>query len=435
MTPEMSLSLSQTSLVGNYLSFRTFEDIYFEIEVLAYDNKSHKISVEVVDYQPKDISRFKEQTAKAQVLFIHFKPLKWQHIERYLSSYTKSRLLREKIIFEDVPALTSAVSENPFSRISKSNEEQSSDSSRPSFSEISQNYSEPKQPEPIIEKITEDARIYFKDADFNLGFVAFSYKSKKLNETYNLKIENHFLLTEFNAIKSYFPKVFGGKKQFSINIIFTLKDKVVTDIITTSPEIESINESILDSIKRERVARLITTPLRNSVDKSLFTAEDIFDSFEDNLKDGNIFKQSGEDILNFLIEARNVRNAKHLQFLSGSKHSIKQKLRFTLKPLFGFVFFIEGETKNHYCWELLNSHATYLWSFDKIDTDTKFQFKRVEETINIIRDMGRETYKNDFKNNKVDSDLSFCTIEHSNINSAFKDGFVEWQHRLKERLV
>lgn len=435
LTPEMSLSLSQTSLVGNYLSFRTFEDIYFEIEVLAYDNKSHKISVEVVDYQPKDISRFKEQTAKAQVLFIHFKPLKWQHIERYLSSYTKSRLLREKIIFEDVPALTSAVSENPFSRISKSNEEQSSDSSRPSFSEISQNYSEPKQPEPIIEKITEDARIYFKDADFNLGFVAFSYKSKKLNETYNLKIENHFLLTEFNAIKSYFPKVFGGKKQFSINIIFTLKDKVVTDIITTSPEIESINESILDSIKRERVARLITTPLRNSVDKSLFTAEDIFDSFEDNLKDGNIFKQSGEDILNFLIEARNVRNAKHLQFLSGSKHSIKQKLRFTLKPLFGFVFFIEGETKNHYCWELLNSHATYLWSFDKIDTDTKFQFKRVEETINIIRDMGRETYKNDFKNNKVDSDLSFCTIEHSNINSAFKDGFVEWQHRLKERLV
>lgn len=214
LTPEMSLSLSQTSLVGNYLSFRTFEDIYFEIEVLAYDNKSHKISVEVVDYQPKDISRFKEQTAKAQVLFIHFKPLKWQHIERYLSSYTKSRLLREKIIFEDVPALTSAVSENPFSRISKSNEEQSSDSSRPSFSEISQNYSEPKQPEPIIEKITEDARIYFKDADFNLGFVAFSYKSKKLNETYNLKIENHFLLTEFNAIKSYFPKYLAVKSSF-----------------------------------------------------------------------------------------------------------------------------------------------------------------------------------------------------------------------------
>lgn len=429
LTTEMSLSLSQTSLVGNHLSFRTFEDIYFEIEVLTYDNKSHEISIEVVDYQPKNISRFKEQTAKAQVLFIHFKPLKWQCIEKYLSSYTKSVLLREKIVFEDVPPLTSKVSENSFSKTSKSNE-----SSRPAFFEIRQNDAEPKQREPFIEKITEDAKIYFKDVDFNLGFVVFSYKSKKLNETYNLKIENHFLLTEFNAIKSYFPKVFG-RKQFSIKIIFKLIDKVVTDITTTSSEIESINENILDSIKRERIARLTSTPLRNSVDKSLFTAEDIFDSFEDILKDGNIFKQSEEDILNFLIETRNVRNAKHLQFLSGSKHSIKQKLRFTLKPLFGFVFFIEGETKNHFCWELLNSHATYLWSFDKIDADTKFQFKRVEETINIIRDMGRETYKRDFKNNKVDSDLSFCTIEHSDINSTLKDGFVEWQHRLKERLV
>lgn len=435
LTPEMSLSLSQTSLIGSHLSFRTFEDIYFEIEVLGYDNNTHTISVEVVDFQPKTIRKFKEQTAKAQVQFIYFKPLKWQHIEKYLSSYTKSVLLREEIVFDDVLPLTSDYSKNPFSRTSKSNEETFNESSITALSGVTQTYAEIKQREPFIEKVTEDAKIYFKDVDFNLGFVAFSYKSKKLNETFNLKIENHFLLTEFNAIKSYFPKVFGGKKQFSINIIFTTTDKVVTDIVTTSPEISSINEDILDSIKRQRVANLTSTPLRNSVDKSLFTAEDIFDSFEDNLKDGNIFKQSEEDILNFIIETRDIRNAKHLQFLAGSKHSTKQKLRFTLKPLFGFVFFIEGETKNHFCWELLNSHATYLWSFDKIDTDTKFQFRRVEETINIIRDMGRETYKNEFRNNKVDSDLSFCTIEHSNINSALIDGFVEWQHRLKERLV
>lgn len=435
LTPEMSLSLSQTSLVGSHLSFRTFEDIYFEIEVLEYDYKSNRISVEVIDYQPKSISRFKEQTAKGQVLFIYFKPLQWQYIEKYLSSYTKSVLVREKIVFDDVFPLISEYSKSSFSRTPNSNEELSNGSTIPALSEVTQTFSEIKQREPFIEKITEDAKIYFKDVDFNLGFVAFTYKSKKLNEIFNLKIQNHFLLTEFNAIKSYFPKVFGGRKQFSIKIIFTLTDKVVTDIITTSPEIESINENILDSIKRERVARLTSTPLLDSVDKSLFTAEDIFDSFEDNLIDGNVFKQSGEDILNFLIETRSVRNAKHLQFLSGSKHSIKQKLRFTLKPLFGFVFFIEGKTKNHFCWELLDSHATYLWSFDKIESDTKFQYKRVEEIINIIRDMGRENYKKDYKNNKIDSDLNFCTIEHSDINSVLKDGFVEWQHRLKERLV
>lgn len=292
LTPEISLSLSQTSLIGKNLSFRTFQDIYFEIQVLGYDKNTNNISVEITDYEPKNIGNFKEQTAKAQVSFIHFKPLKWQNIEKYLSSYTKSVLLREKIVIDDATPSTNHDENNSFSRTAKANGVQFLESQNSLLSEKSQNYIEPKPREPFIEKITEDGKMYFKDVDFNLGFVTFSYKSKKLNETFNLKIENHFLLTEFNAIKSYFPKVFGGKKQFSINIIFTITDKVVTDIVTTSPEISSINEDILDSIKRQRVANLTSTPLRNSVDKSLFTAEDIFDSFEDNLKDGNIFKQS-----------------------------------------------------------------------------------------------------------------------------------------------
>lgn len=430
LTPEMSFSLSQTSLVGTHLSFRTFDDIYFEIEVLAYDDKSNKINAEIVDYQPKNTSSFKEQTPPGQVSFIHFEPLKWQHIERHLSSYTKSVLLRERIVFDDIRPSAGDSSKNPFSRTLKSNEGSGS-----ALSGVTQIYTEPKQQESLIERITEDAKIYFEEAEFNLGFVSFSYKSKKLNETYGLKIENHFLKTEFNAIKSYFQKVFGGRKQFSIKIIFTLTDRVVTGIMTTSSEIESINEDILESIKRERVARLITKPLRNSVEKSLFTSEDIFDNFGDNQMEGNVFRQSEEDILSLLIKTPNIRNAKHLQFLSGSKHSIKQKLRFTLNPLFGFVFFIEGETKNHFCWELLNSHATYLWSFDKIESDTKAQWRRVEQIINNIRDIGRNAYKMSFKNNKSDGDLSFCAIEHCDINASFKDGFIEWQHRLEERLV
>ncbi len=430
LTPLMCFNLSQTSLGGTYLKFKTMQDIYFEVELSSYDKTTNQITLCVIDYQPKDIDIFKKQTAKAQITFINFEPLKWDFIEGHLSSYTKSKLLQNRIINDEKPA------ENYNSlKTSKENTAQFSESYKLNYSEFKQRYNENGQQEPLIKTIKESAKIYFKDADFDLGFIAFAYKSKQLNETFILKIENHFLQPEFNAVKSYFPKALGGKKQFSINVTFILADRVVTEKVTTSSEIEEINKAIIDSIKRERVANLTSTPLRKSVDKSLFTSEDIFDSFDKNLKDGNVFKQSEEDILGFLIETRNVRNAKHLQFLSGSKHSIKQKLRFTLKPLFGFLFFIEGETKNHFCWELLNSHATYLWSFDKIDTDITFQFKRIEKIINLISDTGRETYKSDFKNNKVDTDLAFCTIEHSNISSALKDGFVEWQHELKERLV
>mgnify|MGYP000844791294 CR=1 FL=1 len=435
LTPDSCYELTQTSLKGTHLSFRSYQDIYFEVEVLAYDKTSSEILLTVTDYQPTHINKFKEQVAKAPVEFIRFTPLQWHKVERHLSSYTKSVLIRENIVVDDETISARDEPKKSLFEILKEKAEQNGGASKLSFEELTQNLVEPTPKEPVIETINETANIYFKDADFKLGFVAFNYKSKKLGETFVLKIENHFILSEFNAIKSYFPKVFNGKKQFSINVTFTLTDKVVTDIVTTSKEIGEINERVIESIKRERIANLTSTPLIKSVDKTLFTSDEIFDSFEDDLKDGNIFNQSEEDILNFLIETRNVRNAKHLQFLAGSKHSVKQKLRFTLKPLFGFLVFIEGERKNHFCWELLNSHATYLWSFDKIDTDIQFQFKRIEETINIIRDMGRENYKAEFKSNKIDSDLGFCTIEHSNINSAIKEGFVEWQHRLKERLV
>lgn len=188
LTPEMSLSLSQTSLIGNNLSFRTYQDIYFEIQVLGYDKNTNYISVEITDYEPKNIGIFKEQTAKALVSFIHFKPLKWQNIEKYLSSYTKSVLLREEIVIDDGTSSTSHDEKKSFSRTEKTNVVQFLESQNSILSESSQSYIEPKPREPFIEKITEDAKIYFKDVNFNLGFVTFSYKSKKLNETFNLKI-------------------------------------------------------------------------------------------------------------------------------------------------------------------------------------------------------------------------------------------------------
>lgn len=430
----MSLPLSQTSLPGEYISFRTHDDIFFEIEV-DYDKDKQVITVKVVDYQPSDTKRFNIQLAKAPVRFIHFAPLSWQRIERYLASYTMKALLKRNIVFEETGFVR--INENAGSafRTAIDRGRKTSEGAASFVSDQESGYGTNKQLNPVIETITEEAKIYFKDAVFELGFLSFSYQSKELKERFNLKIENHFLLPEFNAIRNYFPKALGGKKQFSIKVRFTLTDQQVTDIVTTSTEIDRINEDLLDSVKRMRIAGLTKTPLQIAVDKSLFSSADIFDSFKEEEKDGNVFNQSEEEILNMLIEAGNIRNARQLQYLSGSKQSANQKLRFTLKPNFGFLFFIEGETKNHFCWELLNSHATYLWSFDKVGSDIKWQYKRIEEIINIIRDMGRENYKQQYRINPAGSDLIFSSIDHRDAGSALKDGFVEWQHRLRERLV
>lgn len=417
LTTENSFKLSQTSLKGKDLIFRTVQDIYLKVEIIGYDQNTKGLNLNVTDYEPKDTSSFKEQSAKAEVSFIFFKPLKWSEIEKHLSVYTKARLIDDNIIIDDVTPNENYITKNPFSGVRMTD--------GLDYLGI----------ERSAGQITEEAKIYFKDADFNKGFVVFSYKSKELAQTYNLKIENPHLLPEFNAIKEYFPKVFKGNKKFSITVVFTIGARGASEIHTASPEIESINEDIIDKIKRERIANLTSTPLLKLTNRSIFTADDIFDSFDENLKSGNIFNQSEEDILHFLIENKNIRNATHLQFLSGSKHSPKQKLRFSLKPLFGFVFFIEGSIKNHFCWELLNSHATYIWSFDKNENDTPLQFQKVEEIINVINGIGRENYKKEFKNNKDDKDFSFWTIDHSNVNAASKEGFAEWKDKLLEGLV
>lgn len=435
LTPEMSLPLSQTSLNGEHLSFRTVEDIFFEVEVIEYDNLKQEIMVQVVSYQPTDVKKFNEQTPKAPVRFVWFKPLSWQRIERYLASYTMKALLKKNIVFDETGYIRVNEPTGTTFGAALDRGRKATEGTMSSFSEQEPGYAMNIHQNPVIETYTEEAKIYFNDAVFELGFISFPYKSKVLKESFNLKIENHYLLPEFNAIRNYFPKALGGKKQFSIKVRFTLTDKKVTDTLTTSPEIDRINEDLLDSVKRMRISGLTKTPLQIAVDKSLFSSADIFDSFKEEEKDGNVFNQSEQDILNMLIEAGNIRNARQLQYLSGSKHSASHKLRFTLKPNFGFLFFIEGVTKNHFCWELLNSHATYLWSFDKMDADIKWQYKRIEEIINIIRDMGRENYKQEYRINPAGSDLIFSSIDHRDAGSALKDGFVEWQHRLRERLV
>ncbi len=426
--------MSQTSLPGEYISFRTHDDIFFEIEG-DYDKDKQEITVKVVDYHPSDTKRFDVQLAKAPVRFIHFAPLSWQRIERYLASYTMKALLKKNIVFEEAGYVRVNEQTGSSFRAAIDRGRQADRGAMISVSDQEPGYETGKQHQPVIETITEEARIYFKDAVFELGFLSFSYKSKNLKGEFNLKIENHYLLPEFNAIRNYFPKALGGKKQFSIKVRFTVTDNKVTDIVTTSSDIDRINEDLLDSVKRMRIAGLTKTPLQITVDKSLFTSSDIFDSFKEEEKDGNVFNQSEQDILNMLIEDGNIRNARQLQYLSGSKHSANHKLRFTLKPNFGFLFFIEGETKNHFCWELLNSHATYLWSFDKMDSDIKWQYKQIEDIINIIREMGRENYKQHYRSNPAGSDLIFSSIDHRDAGSALKDGFVEWQYRLRERLV
>ncbi len=96
-----------------------------------------------------------------------------------------------------------------------------------------------------------------------------------------------------------------------------------------------------------RTLALTKSPKLPDIDKSLFTAEDIFNTGESDDVEGNVFRQDEKDILQFLISHHNTRNKKQLEYLSGHKQSANFRIRFTLHPNFGFLFLIEGMENNH----------------------------------------------------------------------------------------
>ena len=260
--------------------------------------------------------------------------------------------------------------------------------------------------------------------------VGFTKYIKRFDKSIEFKIFNDNILPEFDNIKYWFSKKLKTKK-IKVKAVF----KNENEFEATSEEIEKINSDLIEGVKLQRTLEITQTYRPNEVDKALFTADDIFLLDDENDLQGNIFKQSENDILDFLIEKINVRNKRELTYLSGKKHSIKYRIRFTNHPNFGFIFLVEGELNNHFIWELLNTNATYIWTIEKEKTTIDLQYKRIEMTINTILNIKREPYKRAFKSKTVDTDLIFNVVNHKDKESDFIDGFPRWKQRINDLLT
>lgn len=407
LTEENFLSLSQTNLFSDYLSFNERKEIYLKIEILSYENTSRLLHIEVNNYEPKDTKAFKSQAFNYEVDFIHFKPLVWTKIEKYLGSFTKGQLIKQNIVTDEclVPVKTTK------------------------FRVDTESFS--KYLAPHIEKITEEGTIHFKDIEFDHGLILFYFKPKSLREKILLKIENPVLRKEFNLIKPYFEKLIGRNGKFKISISITLENKFPIEIKTASPEIDSIDESLIDSIKIKQIKKVLSNSPLVSSDKALYDLTELYSQLT---KEGNVLQSSEKETIDILINLKQPRNTKQLQYLSSEKHSPNHRLYFTINPNFGFLFTIIGSNKHHYCWELLNSHATYLWSFEREFFDLNFQKEIVENAISEISVSGRDNYKSNLKKSNPINGFNFEQIAHSDISINEENSFRYWKEKLDNLL-
>ena len=193
-----------------------------------------------------------------------------------------------------------------------------------------------------------------------------------------------------------------------------------------SPQIARIDDRMIE-VMRARTLRQFTH--QDDPDKSLFTPDELWERSADDDHVRALLPPPGAELLEAIIREGSVRNARQLAHLAGRQER-GQKLRFVLTPNFGFFFFVRGEGMHHFALELLDSHATYVWSLPRDSGSLADHYARVKSEVEQLNATGRQAYRrtNTFEH-------TFWTVRHVQIGSEFVDGFPRWRARLEEGLV
>lgn len=407
-------------------SFNSHIDIYWEVEVSSFSKKS-LVEFRVVDYNPKDISSFFfNQKLKYKISVIHFVDIDWEKLEPLLSSYKKIAFKGWVINYSTEHIPTEHIKEtskldNNIDNHNKVQEE----------SKFQEEQEENDQKDTVEIKVPFKSKIKFKDAFFREGGITINSFKVDNGSKFKLplKIENSNILPEFDNIKYYFYKVFK-KRTFNVTGVIVLVDgRAIRTEQLHSDEIEMIDSSIVDKVRKVQILEIPKIIPKEKSEKKLFTPKEIYDIIKNKHNNSNIYLGPEKEIVETIISYNsNPKNKKQLMFISGTKQNNYDKIRFTMRPKFGFLFSIEGENKKHYCWELLNSHATYIWSFNK-DLDTNEQINLIESAINIIIEKGRNEYKQIKKSGKLDCPADFNVIIHRGQKISEEDRFKNWKNK------
>ncbi|MEQ8705832.1 MAG: hypothetical protein RIC19_18030 [Phaeodactylibacter sp.] len=383
-------------------NFNQRHDIFWEARLLSFDAKHSLLKVEITDYEvEEEPTGFASQQAKFPFLKMVFQPLQWEALEPTMNIYNKR-------LFQPI------IESRKVWRASRPSDEEWVD------------FSEPEEEKTRIDVHFEYPLI---KAVFKMGYVEVEQKIAGLPEKVRITLDNTNILPEFDHVKPFFAKALGRKK-IEVTGFLEIDNEGDIEARCQSKEINQINENFIATVRKLRLEDSIFKPKKITVDKSLFTPDEYFEGFDEE-ELGNTIRQSDKDLLSEILESDKIRNRKQLLYLSGKLQSKNTGLRFTLSPKFGFLFHVEGEEMDHFIWELLNSHATYIWSIDRQGPSLPNKFRLIEREINFIRESGRRIYLNSERN----EDLSFTKVNHEHSESGLIDGFPKWKVRVREQLV
>lgn len=386
-----------TNLPFGAFRFSERAEHYWEVKMVAYDRNTASLRVQGLDLEAGAGSFDPQRQPKAPIHRLIFEPLPAEPFKAQLASY---RLGELSAVLAPDPA-------------------------------PSTNLSPASAPELEVESTATRPvtfRVPLTELTFRNGGVTGTADLTGLNEPLPFRIRNDHILTEFDAIKSYFVRALKRRTvEVSTTLIFAADGPRLAP--AASPQIARIDESML-RLFRGRALRSLTNAPPPAVDKSLFTPDDLLGSLEDHELGRAVLPDDGLALLDALLAEKDVRNARQLRFLAGRLHDPGQQLHYVLSPGFGFVFTARGQDANHYVLELLDSHATYVWSIPRDWGSAAEQVTSVEREIAMIGNVGRSQYRR-----TLHFEHEFWFVVHERAEAGLSDGFPRWKNRLLEGIV
>ncbi|WP_104417737.1 hypothetical protein [Neolewinella xylanilytica] len=384
---------SSTNLGEGGFRLREREDFFWQVEMTGYDASTATLFLRVTNFEAEAEDYQPDRTARAAVRALHFAPLDRAAFCSQLSYYETGRLPLTALPAVDGEETTVADSAGCV---------------------------------PEVRKVRSlHFTVAFEALRIGDGYVAGTYVSGELPPL-PFRIPNPHLVKEFNAIRSYFARQLRRSTlEVSAELHF---DGAGEPGIrrARSGQVDRIDDRMIEVLRARTLRQFLQ---QDDPDQSLFTPEELWERSADDDPVRTLLPPPGPELLEHILNEGSVRNARQLTHLA-TRHERGQKLRFVLTPQFGFFFFVRGEGMHHFILELLDSHATYIWSLPRGSDTLSDHFARVKGEVEQLNATGRQAYR---RTNTFDH--TFWSVRHEQIDSPFVDGFSRWRARLEEGLV
>jgi hypothetical protein len=429
------VSYQQTNLPIKNFAF--INEVFWKVSIKTIKHNGEKaLQVEVLDYNIKNSFALEKQSLVSKVPFMIFLPFEYEKLNKQVACQ-KSGLMRS--LCKDHPLGSNKpihlnikppdsdsfyTTEKQLEREKKLNEwlHQPDQSIKPY--QLPPESTKPNELPLESKEISIKQR--FSDSAIKDGYIEFKKQLPKINEGITISIFNDFLKQEYDLLKEYIAKRIG-KKTFTANVIIHFKGDQIESVDATSDDIAKINETFIEEVRIKQI-NLLKQAGSSVTGKNLFAIDEVFKTLEQ--IPGNVFNNNIDDIIKVLTDGYKHRNSEQILFLSNQHNADLEKVRLTLRPLFGFLFYIDSENNHNYIWELLDSHATYIWSFSKAQYLQAQAYTNTESFIQEVHEKGRNIFKHNYLQNKMNYRCRFIALDHEmRTNSNIVD-FEKWKEGL-----